>query len=277
MSWSLIVTSDDLSFYLEGTNGKGVVLVHGLTGAPAEMKLVARQLNRRGYSVYAPLLAGHGSGVAALRRSSWRNWLDSLLEAAALLAERTQDVFAAGICVGGKLAILAADAQPDIIRAAAVYSPCFGYDGWNVPFYYPLLSHNIDWLAHVPFLDRLSFSETPSMGIKDPRMRRIIEGMAGEGILERFPGKGLVEMHRLGKALKLRLPDIRTPTLIVHSVEDDLSHSRHAHYINDHIGGSHELRWIEDSYHMIHVDRHHRQVADFTADFFEAHHVASCA
>lgn len=269
------MTSDGLSFYLEGTNGSGVLLVHGLTGAPSEMRLVARQLNRRGYSVYAPLLAGHGSDVDTLRRSSWQNWLDSLIDAAALLKARTEEVFAAGICVGGKLSILAADAQPETIRAAAVYSPCFGYDGWNVPFYYPLLSHHIDWLSHVPFLDRLSFSETPSMGIKDPRMRRMIEGMASEGILEKFPGKGLVEMHRLGKALKQRLPDIHTPTLIVHSVEDDLSHARHARYINDHIGGSHELRWIEDSYHMIHVDRHHRQVADFTADFFEAHHAAS--
>jgi carboxylesterase len=78
--------SDGLSFFLEGTNGQGVVLVHGLTGAPAEMKLVARLLHRRGFSVYAPLLAGHGKDVRSLRRSTWQDWLDSVEEAAIRLS-----------------------------------------------------------------------------------------------------------------------------------------------------------------------------------------------
>jgi carboxylesterase len=30
------------------------------------------------------------------------------------------------------------------------------------------------------------------------------------------------------------------------------------------------LHWVDDSYHMIHIDRQYRQVADTTADFFEA-------
>jgi carboxylesterase len=271
------MSSDNLSYYLEGTNGKGVVLIHGLTGAPAEMKLVARQLNRRGYNVYVPLLAGHGSTVAELRRSNWRDWLESVVQAAELLATRVEDVYAAGICVGGKLSMLAADSAPDVISAVAIYSPCFRYDGWDVPFYYPLLSSQVGWLSRVPFLDRINFRETASLGIKDKRMRRMVEGMAGNGILETFPGKGLVEMYRLGNALKSRLSQIRTPTLVLHAVEDDLSNPRHARYIAEHIGGPHELRWIEDSYHMIHVDRQHRQVADFTAEFFEASHAANRA
>jgi carboxylesterase len=271
------MSTDDLSFYLEGTNGKGILLVHGLTGAPAEMKLVARQLHRRGYSVYVPLLAGHGSTVAELRRSNWRDWLESVVQAAELLSTRVQDVYAAGICVGGKLSMLAADSSPGVISAVAIYSPCFRYDGWDVPFYYPLLSSQVGWLSRVPFLDRINFRETASLGIKDKRMRRMVEGMSGNGILEKFPGKGLVEMYRLGNALKSRLSQIRTPTLVLHAVEDDLSNPRHARYIAEHIGGPHQLRWIEDSYHMIHVDRQHRQVADFTAEFFEASHAANRA
>ncbi|MBB3456802.1 carboxylesterase [Rhizobium sp. BK313] len=269
--------ADGLSFFLEGSNDKGVLLIHGLTGAPAEMKLVARHLNRKGYNVYAPLLAGHGVDAGTLRRSRWEDWLESVVQASEFLAARTQQVFAAGICVGGKLSMLAAERRPETIRAVAIYSPCFHYDGWDVPFYYPLLSSQIGWLSRVPFLDRLSFRETASLGIKDERMRRLIESMAGEGILDKFPGKGLVEMHRLGKALRGRLPQIRTPTLILHAEDDDLSSPKHARYISDHIGGPHELRWIKDSYHMIHVDRQHRQVADFTADFFEASHAPALA
>src|SRR5262249_40614740 len=155
---------------------------------------------------YAPLLAGHGEDIRALRRSHWEDWLESVLRAAELLAGRTEHVFAAGICVGGKLSMLAADCLPETIKAVAIYSPCFHYDGWDVPFHYTLLASQIGWLSRVPFLDRLNFSETASLGIKDERMRRMIEGMAGEGMLEKFPGRGLVEMHRLGKTLRDKLP-----------------------------------------------------------------------
>ncbi|AYG60907.1 alpha/beta hydrolase [Rhizobium jaguaris] len=268
---------DGLSFFWEGSNGKGVLLIHGLTGAPAEMKLVARNLHRKGYSVYAPLLAGHGVDARTLRRSRWEDWLESVERASDFLAARTQQVFAAGICVGGKLSMLAAERRPETIRAVAIYSPCFHYDGWDVPFYYPLLSSQIGWLCRIPLIDRLNFRETASLGIKDERLRRLVEAMGGEGVLEKFPGRGLVEMHRLGKTLRNRLPQMRTPTLILHAEDDDLSHPRHARYISDHIGAPHELRWIKDSYHMIHVDRQHRQVANFTADFFEASHAAAVA
>ncbi|MFF0952290.1 alpha/beta hydrolase [Rhizobium leguminosarum] len=267
--------ADGLSFFLEGTNGKAVVLVHGLTGAPAEMRLVARQFHRRGFSVYAPLLAGHGENEAVLRRSRWENWLDSVEAASDWLSERSDMVFAAGICVGGKLAMMAADRNPLSIRAVAVYSPCFHYDGWDVPRYYSLFSPHIRWISLIPFIDRLSFRETPSLGIKDERMRRMVAGMIGEGMLETFPGRGLIEMHELGRALKARLPEMRTPTLILHSREDDLSGPGHAQYIASHIGGRRELRWLDDSYHMIHVDRQHRHVADVTAEFFEAEYAAA--
>jgi carboxylesterase len=258
--------------YLKGDSGKGVLLIHGLTGAPAEMKLVAKQLHRQGYSVYAPLLAGHGVDTQTLVKTRWQDWQQSVEEAARMLKTQTDEIFAAGICVGGKLAMMAAHAHPSLFRAIAIYSPCFQYDGWNVPFYYPLLSYNISWLSRIPFLNRLSFSETESIGIKDERLRRMMQGMAAEGVIEDFPGKGLVEMHRLGKTLKKTLPQMRTPTLILQSPEDDLGSPEHARYISRHIGAPHELHWIEDSYHMIHVDRQHHKVANLTADFFEKHY-----
>jgi carboxylesterase len=65
--------------------------------------------------------------------------------------------------------------------------------------------------------------------------------------------------------------------LILHSREDDLSGPSHALYIASHIGGRRELRWLDDSYHMIHLDRQHRRVADMTAEFFEAEYAAASA
>lgn len=264
--------SDQFSFFMPGNNGRAVLLVHGMTGAPAEMRLIARLLNKRGYTVYAPLLAGHGEGEAKFRSSRWLDWQESVDAAAARLKPYADIIHGAGICVGGKLALLSAHRNPGTLQSVALYSPCFHYDGWGVPFFYPLLSRQIGWLAYVPFLARLNFSETGAMGIKDERLRKHMSGMASEGVLEHFPGTGIVEMYRLGKTFRKSLPQITTPTLILHAKEDDLSNPRQARYISRHIAAPHELHWIDDSYHMIHVDRQHRHVAEQTCNYFEAQH-----
>lgn len=265
---------DSLSYFMPGNNGNGVVLVHGLTGAPSEMRLVARQLQRRGYSVYAPLLAGHGKDAATLRRTGWRDWLDSLGEAIASFTPEVQSLYAAGICVGGQLALMASDEQPNSVRAVGLYSPCFNYDGWAISRFGAFISRQASWVSKVPFVGLLDFGEPPSLGIKDERARRLVTGVAAEGILERFPASSLGEMHRMGREMRRRLPSIRTPTLIVHSREDDLASTDHAQYIHAHLGGPSELHLIDDSYHMIHVDRQYRDVADQTANFFETCHAA---
>lgn len=268
----MIALSNKLSFFLQGTNGRGVLLIHGLTGVPAEMKFVARHLHRAGYSVYAPLLAGHGVDKKTLIKTRWQDWLDSVVEAGEKFHSYVDSLYTAGICVGGKLGMLAAQRLQGKIKATAIYSPCFRYDGWNVPFYYPILSRHIGWLSRIPLIDRLSFQETSAIGIKDERLRKFMQGAEAEGVIDDFPGRGLVEMHRLGIALKTDLPHMTTPALILHATEDDLSNPRNARIIANHIKAPHTLHWIENSYHMIHVDAQHKQVAELTANFFEAHH-----
>ncbi len=52
-----VLLSDPLSYYLAGQNGQGIVLVHGMTGAPSEMKLLARRRHRKGYTVQSGCLS----------------------------------------------------------------------------------------------------------------------------------------------------------------------------------------------------------------------------
>lgn len=259
----------DLSFFLEGTNGKGVLLIHGLTGVPAEMKWVGKELHKKGYTVYAPLLAGHGVDEATLIKTRWQDWLESTVIAANEFRSKVDHMFSAGICVGGKLGMLAAKQQPGLLDSVALYSACFRYDGWNVPYHYKLLSYLPLWTAQIPFFKDIQFAETPSIGIKDERLRKAMQRLSTEGVLDDFPVPALKEMLSLSKEIKKQLPSMTTPTLILHAREDDLSNPRHAQYIDRHIGAPHELHWLEDSYHMIHVDREHDKVADLSANYFE--------
>ena len=55
----------------------GVLCLHGITGTPFEIRPLAEALGRRGCSVMAPMLAGHGGSLADLAASGWPDWLRS--------------------------------------------------------------------------------------------------------------------------------------------------------------------------------------------------------
>ncbi len=260
------------SFRLEGTNGKGILLLHGLTGIPGEMKLVARHLNRAGYSIYAPLLNGHGTDIPTLIKTRWQDWLEGVSEDATAFKREVDTLHTAGICVGGKLGMMAAHALPGTIASTAIYSACFRFDGWNVPWYYRLGPLGMPVMVRCPWWKNCSYSETESLGIKDDRLRNFMVGAEAEGVIDQFPVISIYEMYKLGKAVKKSLPNMRTPALVLHAEEDDLSSPAHARYIQRNIGAPHELHIIPDSYHMLHVDRQHNKVASLTAKFFGTVH-----
>lgn len=66
---------DPSAFFLEG-GATGVLLLHGYTGSPPEMRQIGDDLHARGCTVSAPLLPGHGATPEALNRWRWTDWAD---------------------------------------------------------------------------------------------------------------------------------------------------------------------------------------------------------
>ncbi len=63
------------SFVLEGNNGKCIVMVHGYTSTPDELRIVAEAVNKElNYTVYSPLLDGHGKVPSELQKHSVDEW-----------------------------------------------------------------------------------------------------------------------------------------------------------------------------------------------------------
>lgn len=259
----------DFSFRLKGTTGKAVLLVHGMTGAPGEMKFLAKRLHRRGLSVAAPLLAGHGLDEAHLLTTSWQDWLGSVREAYAELHRDHHEVYVAGICVGGALGLALAAEDPSV-AGTAVYSMTYRYDGWNMKRWYAAIAPYAEPFAGLPLIRRLSFVEPYPFGLKDERLR---DGMVATqnavipGALDRVPLGAMAEMHRLSDHLDAVGRLIHQPTLILHARDDDMSHPRNAHRLKATLGGPVALHLLDDCYHMIHVDRQRDLVGDLTADF----------
>jgi carboxylesterase len=65
------------------TSRTGVLLLHGLTGMPSEMRPLERHLRRLGCIVDVPLLPGHGATHRELLATGWRDWVEGARRATA--------------------------------------------------------------------------------------------------------------------------------------------------------------------------------------------------
>lgn len=259
----------DRSFRILGDSGKGVMLIHGLTGAPQEMKSVGRVLHKRGFSLSGPMLAGHGGTEADLLKTDWRDWVDSAKQAYLDFAKEVDEVYVAGICAGGAIGLELCAEFPEI-KGAAVYSMLFEYDGWNMPKI-TLGAPVIQAVANLPLLRRLSFVQPHPYGFKDERLRGLAENAIESlipGALDRMPLGCMYQLYRLARHVEKIGPEVKAPVLIAHAEEDDMANPRNAYRLQRALGGFSEVVKLEDSYHMIHVDREHARLGELTAGFF---------
>lgn len=263
-----------LDIFKQGSNGQAVLLVHGLTGVPAEMGVVARALHRQGFTVHAPLLAGHGAGARNLARTRWNDWLSGLEQSAERLASEYGQVSIVGVCVGGALALALARRHPHKVRALALLSTTLDYDGWNVPAITRMSRVGLAVLVAAGLGGVLSFRERFPYGIKCDRIRSKILRESTDGLLtgaiDAFPYASLHEAHGLFRHVRSILPEITCPTLVLHARNDDVSSLRNAEIVKDAVRGPCTMRVLEDSYHMIHLDRERQRVAALTGEFLLA-------
>lgn len=95
---------DPSPYYYQG-GVVGVLMIHGYTATPVETRLVGKYLASLGYSVFAPLLPGHGTKIEDLHIASYREWIQFVEEAYLDLSEKCKLVFVGGISMGALLAL----------------------------------------------------------------------------------------------------------------------------------------------------------------------------
>ncbi len=104
-----------------GQAERAVVLVHGLTDSPHYMRMIARHFERAGWSVYLPLLDGHGlSEPGMMRGVSAEGWKSNVRYALEAARSRSARVSVGGLSTGGTLATHAA-LSPDTLVDGALF------------------------------------------------------------------------------------------------------------------------------------------------------------
>lgn len=244
----------------------GVLLIHGLCGSPSEIRFVANGLTRSGYTVLCPQLAGHGGTEGELMATTWQDWYESAEKGLEELSAQCETVIVGGLSTGAVLSLMLAARHPDKVNAVALYSPTLWLSGRQIPWYLPLFR----LIDSKRLANLFRFPVPIHVGIKDKRIRDFIHSaMAGGSKIASVstPGGAVLERRRLANVVMKDLGTITQPVLILHAREDDYAGLDNAAYLQRKLAGPVDLVVLEDSYHMVTVDRQRHVVLDRTAAF----------
>ncbi|WP_447983503.1 alpha/beta hydrolase [Nitrospira sp. Nam74] len=276
-----------------------VYLIHGVTGAPIEMRYLAKGLARHGWDVYVTTLPGHCTSLRDLVRTTEVDWRAHVQAQLAYAGEQYRSVFVAGLSAGALLALEASTVVD--VDGVGVISPTFVYDGWNTPWSHALLPFTMKFIP-LSMQHLLFHIDGPPFGIKDPilqaRVRAAYSPVAilrawlrsarGSGRLDAahgaavrcaasngypmFPLRTLTELDRLISRVRSRLSTVTAPTVILQAEEDDMTSPRNATLVYETIASKQKrLILLDDCYHVMTVDKQKHRVVNALAEFFAIH------
>lgn len=268
----------DNGIYMQGTNGKAVILIHGMTGTPHEMRYIAAYLNKNGYTVSVPRLAKHGAPIHILKHARWQEFYATIRANYLQIKETHTEVYTAGLSMGALLAVLLAEEFKLDIRAVSCLAPTLFYDGWNCPWYRCLLP--LSYITGLKYF--FFFKEEHPYGVKNRAIQRLIHEFYAKARLEDmasvaqfgypyFPVSLLHQLEKLVVHLTPRLSSVISPIQLIHAKEDDMASLKNSQFIYDRAASPvKELVVLENSYHIITADQERETVARKMTDFFNA-------
>ncbi len=259
----------DHSFVLPGGR-TGVLLIHGLSGTPVEMREVAEALAAQGYTVSCPQLAGHCGIFEDLRDSRWQEWAHSAETALADLAMRCDTIIVGGLSAGAVISLHLAAIAPDRVQGVMLLAPTLWLNGWVVPPHaYLFRLVTTKWFANV-----FDHPDLPPHGVKDPDIRAHIaaaihSGDPSKAGLPVTPGGSVLEHRWMVNSVRRRMKLVTQPVLLVHPREDDYADINNITYLLRHLPSDVETLTLSDSYHIITVDRQKHLVFEHAIRFVE--------
>lgn len=229
------------------TGGRsGVLLVHGFTGSPAEMKLLGDHLHQQNYTVLGIRLCGHATDVADLNKTNWKDWYASVLDGYYLLKGLCDEINVVGLSLGGLLTLKLASNLP-VNKIVTLSAPIFLYDK-RLPF------------IHIYKMIRPY--------VKMPRKKYSVPAQYSLGY-NKTPVKSLLSLLGLIEHLKTtELPKIKCPALIVQSTAEHTVQPHSAEFIFDNINSAtKEIFWLQKSGHIVVLDNEREKVFAKVAEF----------
>ncbi len=226
----------DGPFLLHGSTRKiGVVLVHSYLSVPEEVMELAHYLNSRGFWVYAPRLAGHGTSPEDLAGKSYADWQLSVEKGYAVMSSICKNVILGGMSFGGSLVLELAARLPKLGGVFAICPP------------FRLKDYSTSFMPGIDVRQRILAKITRSdFEVEFCRFRSENHSIN----YSRNPIMGIKNVGILLEKLRLVTKNIHHACLILHSDRDPLVDSAGSKKIYD------DLRAAKKEYVLLNYEKH---------------------
>jgi carboxylesterase len=253
---------DTNEFFFPG-EGVSVLLVHGFTGTPYEMRYLGERLAARGVRVRGVKLAGHAGAPEDLGLAGYDNWYESVVHGLEELRQFGEPNVVVGLSMGAVLAARVAADQREAVAGLVMLAPAF-----FLPTSTTMKINFVRMLGSITA--NLYLYNSEASDIYDAAARRV------HPRCPLMPLTAPMKLLDLCAIVKPKLAHITQPALVMHAKHDHTCPIRkNLDYVMKHLG-SPEKRAVEleESYHVITVDSEKESVANEVIEFVERFRVA---
>lgn len=219
--------------------GKGCVLIHGFTGSPKEIEIIANYLQAKGIEVSTPTLPGHGVEIKRkdMKAASWKDWIEIADKAVQEMTKKHEEVYLVGFSMGAVISAYLATKYP--IKKLV------------------LLSASVFYMSAHSFLTNLK--QKP---LTKSQLKRYIYK------IKQTPFRATFHFRKLVKQLVPYISLIEIDTLIIHGEQDDLADPRSSQYIYNTIKSKvKHLHLLPKSKHIVCWDEEKEKVIELVDKF----------
>jgi len=197
-------------------------------------------------------LAGHGTTPEDMARTGWRDWVASAEEGLRELESLCEQVFVAGLSMGGLITLHLAAHHP-LAGIVAMAAPAYITD-WRFRFL-PLAQYFIRWVT-----PDIESDLTDSEAEKRLSSYRVL------------PVRCIVSLGQLMRLARRELPQVKAPALIMQGEKDHHVPVDSARVIFEELGTAEkEIVWWPNSGHCITVDSEREAVWARAHEFIVKH------
>lgn len=183
-----------------------VLLLHGFTGSPWEVRPLGDSLAARGVHVHCPRLPGHGTTPEAMLFAGKDEWL-AAAEAGLDALRGAKVTLVAGLSMGALLALVLAARHPARVRGLVLLAPALRLAGRDAR-----LLRRLRALPVTSLVPRWVKKETTDLELDEVR--------AQSPILPRYPLERAFDLFALQDDARAAVSRVRCPSLVLAAAND---------------------------------------------------------
>jgi carboxylesterase len=188
-------------FYFAG-NSTGVILIHGFTGSPSEMRFLGERIAAEGWTVLGVRLSGHGSTPEDLSKTRWEDWVRDAENGVNELRQTCERIIGIGFSMGGLITLHMAS-KGMLEGLITINAPMILQD-WGARlarFYKPFLEYVNKPKSHLQEQSKVSLGQE-------------------RFTYERVPVACLESVNQAIRQVSQEIHQITIPTLLMQSTQD---------------------------------------------------------